>query len=118
MGIFARREQPGRRPLGPAILFLDRIDAAKRRDRMNHLSTSLRRVRRDLETCRRQEFLPGKRTRVQAGRLAYIDLLVEACRLLEVEHELDALAGVDRQLEVLRVEAALDTAGMNLQLTS
>jgi hypothetical protein len=118
MGIFVHRDRPPRRPLGPAILFLDRLDAARRRDRVNHLSRSLRRVRQDLEACRRQEFLPGKRTRVQAGRLAYIDLLIEACDLLDVSHELDVLTGVERQLEVIRVEAALDSAGLNLQLAS
>jgi hypothetical protein len=95
--------------------FLDRADARQRQHRIDDLSRRLRRVRSDLEVCLRQEFLPGKRTRVLAGRLAYIDLLVEACDLIGVSHELLELTGVDRQLEVLRVEAALGSAGLQLQ---
>jgi hypothetical protein len=113
MGFFSRAPRP---PVGPMIVFLDRANASRRRERLENLSRRLRRVRHDLATCRRQEFLPGKRTRVQAGRLAYVDLLIEACELLDVPHELDVLIGVDRQLEVLRVEAALNCAGMDLQV--
>jgi hypothetical protein len=97
------------------FVFIDRVDAARRQNRIADLGRRLHRVRADLAVCRAQEFLPGKRTRVQAGRLAYIDLLIEASELLGVEHELNELTGVDRQLEVLRVEAALGTAGMSLQ---
>jgi hypothetical protein len=115
MRFFVRGERLPRTSLGSMFIFLDRADAAKRRDRIEDLSRRLRRVRSDLATCRRQEFLPGKRTRVLAGRLAYIDLLIEASDLLGVEHELSDLTGVDRQLEVLRVEAAPGAAGMQLQ---
>jgi hypothetical protein len=115
MGIFSRSGREPRPPLGSAFVFPDRTSAARRRERMDDLARRLRRVRADLASCRSQEFLPGKRTRVQAGRLAYVDLLTEACELLEVPHELDRLAGVDRQLEILRVEAALGSAGLDLQ---
>jgi predicted metalloprotease len=112
-----RRNAPrrSRAPLGSSFVFLDRADAARRRARLDELGQRLRRVRTDLAACRRQEFLPGKSTRVRAGRLAYVDLLLEACDLLQVEHELDRLTGIDQQLEVLRVEAALGSAGMQLQ---
>jgi hypothetical protein len=110
-----RRPRRPRVPLGSAFVFLDRVEAARRRNSVDDLSRRLRRVREDLERCRRQEFLPGKSTRVRAGRLAYTDLLREACALLDVPHELDDLRGLDRQLEVLRVEAALHAAGMDLQ---
>jgi hypothetical protein len=121
MRFFSRRERPGRSPLVPEIVFVDRpvdpqVADRQRRQRMDDLSRRLRRVRTDVATCLDQEFLPGKRTRVRAGRLAYIDLLVEACELLGVEHELDVLRGVERQFEVLRVEGALDAAGMNLRV--
>jgi hypothetical protein len=110
-----RRSRVPREPLGSAFVFLDRAEASRRRNTVEDLTRRLRRVRRDLESCRRQEFLPGKSTRVRAGRLAYADLLREACALLGVPHELDELRGLDRQLEVLRVEAALHAAGMDLQ---
>jgi hypothetical protein len=104
-----------RAPLRSSFVFLDRAEPAKRRDRLEQLGRHLRRVRTDLASCRRQEFLPGKSTRVRAGRLAYVDLLLEACDLLAVNHQLDQLRGLDQQLEVLRVEAALGTAGLQLQ---
>lgn len=102
-------------PLGSSFIFLDRADAAKRRVRVDELGRRLRKIRTDLQICRRQEFLPGKQTRVRAGRLAYIDLLHEACDLLDVEHRLDELRGIDQQLEILRVEDALASAGLQLQ---
>jgi predicted metalloprotease len=112
---YLRRASRPREPLGSSFIFLGRADATRRRNRIDELSRRLRRVRSDLQYVRRQQFLPGKQTRVRAGRLAYVDLLLEACDLLDVSHELDLLTGIDLQLEVLRVEAALDTAGMSLQ---
>src|ERR1700709_1868040 len=107
----ARKPKP---PLGSSFVFLERADAAKRRGRLDELGRRLRKIRTDLATCRRQEFLPGKQTRVRAGRLAYVDLLLEACELLKVEHRLDDLRGIDQQLEILRVEDALSSAGLQL----
>jgi predicted metalloprotease len=112
---YLRRERRPRRPLGSSFIFLDRADAARRRHRIDELGRRMRRVRTDLEHVRQEQFLPGKQTRVRAGRLAYVDLLLEACDLLAVSHELDLLTGIDKQLEVLRVEAALDSAGLSLQ---
>jgi hypothetical protein len=80
----------------------------------DYLRRRLHWVRADIARCARADFLPGKALRVTAGRLAYVDLLIEACELFDVEHELAQLAGTDRQLEVLRVEAALDEAGLPL----
>lgn len=108
-----RRARP--EPLGSMFSFPARADHARRQDRLRALGHGLSRVRRDIDSCRRQEFLPGKRTRVRAGQLAYVDLLVEACALLDVEHDLEVLRGIDRQLEVLRVEAALGSAGLDLE---
>ena len=50
--------------------------------------------------------------RRQATRLAHVDVLAEACRCLGVEHALPRLQGVERDLEVLRVEAALAVRGL------
>ncbi len=112
------RARRPRAPLGSSFVFLDRVDAAERRHHLSDLGRRLRRVRSDLEFCRRQEFLPGKSTRVRAGRLAYTDLLRDACTLLDVPHELDELRGIEQQLEVVRVEAALATAGLDLASVS
>jgi hypothetical protein len=119
MRIFARRNRPERKPLGSFIVFLDRENsrhtARDRQERIDDLTRRLLRIRSGLEACRGEQFLPGKRTRVRAGQLAYMDLLIEASELLGVEHDLRTLRGVDQQLEVLRVEAALGSAGMRLQ---
>ncbi len=115
MRIFARRDRPARAPLGSSIIFLDRNSAIDRQRRLDDLGRRLLRIRQDLEACRGEQFLPGKRTRVRAGQLAYMDLLIEASELLDVEQDLRTLRGVDQQLEVLRVEAALGSAGMRLQ---
>src|ERR1700710_174412 len=95
----ATASRSSRAPLGSSFIFLDRADAAKRRGRVDELGRRLRKIRTDLESCRRQEFLPGKQTRVRAGRLAYVDVLLEACELLQVEHHLADLLGIDQQLE-------------------
>lgn len=115
MRIFARRSRPGREPLGSFITFLARDLARDRQRRVDDLGRRLQKIRSDLEAHRGEQFLPGKRTRVRAGRLAYIDLLIEASELLGVEQELSVLRGVDQQLEVLRVEAVLGSAGVPLQ---
>jgi hypothetical protein len=113
-----RRSGRAKAPLGSSFVFLARVDAAERRHHLVDLGRRLRRVRSDLEFCRRQEFLPGKSTRVRAGRLAYIDLLRDACGVLDVTHDLDRLRGIEQQLEVVRVEAALASAGLDLETVS
>jgi hypothetical protein len=46
-------------------------------------------------------------------RQAYDALLAQACRAVEVEHRLDSLPeGMDRELERLRVEESLRSAGL------
>ena len=48
--------------------------------------------------------------------LAYDEVLGCACRALDVPHSLDTLpAGLDRDLERLRVEAALESAGLRFR---
>jgi hypothetical protein len=108
----SRRRRP---PLGPGVVVLRRAAAVRERQRLDDLSRRLRRVRADLSHAAGQQFLPGKWTRIRAGRLAYVDLLVETCALVGVTNELRELRGFDRHLEVLRVEAALATKGVELQ---
>jgi hypothetical protein len=52
----------------------------------------------------------------RAVRLAYEDRLIAACRALEVPHALDELNdGLDRELERLQVEEALEHAGLRFR---
>jgi hypothetical protein len=113
-----RRTGRARVPRRYSFVFLDRVDTAERSHHLADLGRRLRRVRSDLVFYRRQEFLPGKSTRIRAGRLAYTDLLRDACTILDVPHDLDVLRGMELQLEILRVEAALAGAGMDLQTVS
>jgi hypothetical protein len=47
------------------------------------------------------------------NRLAYDRILTQVCSMLEVEHELARdLAGIDQDIERLRVEAELERAGI------
>ncbi len=47
------------------------------------------------------------------NRLAYDRVLMQVCAMLDVEHELErALAGLDQDIERVRVEAELERAGI------
>lgn len=47
------------------------------------------------------------------NRLAYDRVLMQACEMLEIEHELTAESmGMDRDIERLRIEAELEGAGI------
>ena len=49
------------------------------------------------------------------NRLAYDQVLMQACSMLEVEHELsEQTSGLERDIERLRVEAELERAGMTV----
>jgi hypothetical protein len=93
-----RLRQAARR--GPHVRPLERIAADVRR-----LHAAVESDRIDLEAQ-----VPAVRRR--GTRLAYEDCLDEACRALGVEHRLRELSGRARDIELLRVEAALTTAGL------
>ena len=76
------------------------------------LARQLHRVRRQLSRELAEPSRPGRHVRLTAGRLAYVDLLVQACGILRIPTSLPAARGVVRDLEVLRVEAALAGAGL------
>ena len=78
---------------------------------IERLAADLRRVHRTLA-----EFPPGTpAVRRRATREAYDALLVQACMALEVPHRLDVTGeGIDREVERLRVEEALRTAGIRV----
>ena len=49
------------------------------------------------------------------NRLAYDQVLMQACSMLEIEHELrEQTSGMERDIERLRVEAELERAGMTV----
>lgn len=75
------------------------------------IAADLRRVRRVLRF-----YQPGTpAVRRISARQAYDELLKQACRAVDVEHQLDTLPeGVDRDIERLRVEESLRCAGLRL----
>ena len=49
------------------------------------------------------------------NRLAYDQVLMQACSMLEIEHELnESTSGIERDIERLRVEAELERAGVTV----
>jgi hypothetical protein len=78
---------------------------------IERLAADLRRVHRSLADCP-----PGTPiVRRRAARQAYDALLAQACTVVEVEHRLTELPeGVERDVERLRVEEALRTAGLTV----
>jgi hypothetical protein len=78
---------------------------------IERLAADLRRVHRDLAECP-----PGTpNVRRRATRAAYDALLTQACAAVEVPHRLaDLPDGIDRDVERLRVEDALRTAGVRV----
>ncbi|MGH3761066.1 hypothetical protein [Actinophytocola sp.] len=78
---------------------------------IEQLAADLRRVHRLLVQC--PDGTPMVR-RV-ATRAAYDELLRQACEAVDVSHELDTLPeGVERDMERLRVEEALRSAGLTI----
>jgi hypothetical protein len=78
---------------------------------IEQLAADLRRVHRLLVQC--PDGTPMVR-RV-ATRDAYDELLRQACVAVDVEHELDELPeGIERNMERLRVEEALRSAGLTI----
>ncbi|GLZ33458.1 hypothetical protein Lesp02_56460 [Lentzea sp. NBRC 105346] len=75
------------------------------------IAADLRRVRRVLRF-----YEPGTPAlRRVSARQAYDELLKQACRAVQVEHQLDVLPeGVDKDIERLRVEESLRCAGLRL----
>ena len=49
------------------------------------------------------------------NRLAYDQVLIQACSMLEIEHELrDETTGMERDIERFRIEAELERAGVTV----
>lgn len=77
----------------------------------------IERVAADIRRLRLLVGLEVERSAVQqlGARMAYDQVLVQACTMLGLEHELAAqTGGMEREIERLRVEAALENAGLAL----
>jgi len=75
---------------------------------IERLAADLRRLRPLVDDAARS------RTQREGARLAYEDVLTDACRALGIEHRLGATRGLAGEVEVLRVEAALADAGLRI----
>lgn len=80
---------------------------------LQELAGHLRRVRAQVQHERSQPSMTGRHVRLTAGRLAYSDLLVQVCAKLHIATELPRCSGVARDVEILRVEAALARYGLS-----
>jgi hypothetical protein len=99
-----------RRPSSPA----DEGEAAPhlRGRPVEQLAADLRRLRLAVATDQRRSA-----THQLANRVAYDQLLMQACQMLNVPHELtNNTAGPQRDIERIRVEAELERAGIVLSL--
>lgn len=77
---------------------------------LEQLAADLRRLRMALSSDEHRSA-----AHQMGNRLAYDRLLVEVCRMLEVEHELaEDSTGFERDIERIRVEAELERAGLIL----
>ncbi len=76
------------------------------------LGRHLQRVRRQVDHERSQPSMTGRAVRITAGRLAYTDLLQQACALLHLPTDLARCSGIAREVEIVRVEAMLARYGI------
>jgi hypothetical protein len=101
VGRWWRRLRPPRpRPIGPPI---------------EDIAASLRRLQRWLDAYADPQPIPGKATKLTAATNAYDGVLVDACRALSVPEALAGTDGLDREAERLRMQAALEDAGLVLK---
>lgn len=76
---------------------------------IEQLAADLRRMRGTVATDQRRSA-----THQLANRIAYDQLLMQACEMLRVSHDLDKTSGPERDIERIRVEAELERAGIVL----
>lgn len=76
---------------------------------IERLAADLRRLRPMPEDSRRS------RVQREGARLAYLDLIIEACERLDVPQDLRSRYGLAREAELMRVEAALAAAGLDVR---
>lgn len=99
--------------------WLPQLVRATERMRLRHSSTPagppIERLAADLRRLRPLVDDPSRsRTQREGARLAYEEVLGDACRALGIDHRLGAGRGLAAEVEVLRVEAALADAGLRI----
>jgi hypothetical protein len=85
---------------------------------IERLTSTLRRLRTQLEDMETRTGVPNKHLRVEALRGAYLDVLGAACRRLEVSPpaiEGNPPSSRANQAEIYRVEAALRQRGLDVR---
>ena len=97
------------------------INAAEHRRTVRALrqiqGAPLERLAADLRRLREVIRADAHRSAAQqlGNRLAYDQVLMQACSMLEIEHELTAeTSGIERDIERFRVEAELERAGVTV----
>lgn len=97
------------------------ITAAEHRSTLRALrriqGAPLERLAADLRRLREIIRADAHRSAAQqlGNRMAYDQVLMQACSMLEIEHDLrDETAGMERDIERLRVEAELERAGVTV----
>ncbi len=97
------------------------IMAAERRRTLRALrrmhGVPLERLAADLRRLRAVLRADAHRSAAQqlGNRLAYDQILMQACSMLEIEHELaEETAGMERDIERFRIEAELERAGVTV----
>ena len=88
--------------------------APQEEDSIEQIASDLRGLSRALEALQGLTD-PGSEVRREALRRAYETRLQDACRSLDVEEHLDDLAGLDREIEKLRIEGVLVSEGLVLR---
>lgn len=77
---------------------------------IERLGADLRRLRHLIQHSEHQSA-----SQQEALRKAYDSVLIDTCQMLDIEHELDLpTAGIERDIERVRVEANLETRGIVL----
>jgi hypothetical protein len=85
---------------------------------IERIAADLRRLDAKLDGLRRAGPVPAKALKVSAAQSAYDDRLLDACRALDVPHDLLTLRGEQRVIERFRVEAVLAGAGLDVHPAS
>ena len=86
-------------PLGPPI---------------ERIAADLRRLNGERLVMRRQVPAPGRGVRARALTAAYVDVLTDACRVLEVAPPRAGASGIAAGAEIERVEAELLVRGLDV----
>lgn len=88
--------------------------APQEEDSIEQVAADLRDLSAALESLRDLKD-PGSEVRREAIRRAYETRLRDACRSLDITEHLDDLAGLDREIERLRIEGELEAEGLVLR---